>query len=117
MDCFHLFTAWEEGKAAVTLESTMVDIVSMHRKIVVQEEFFLAVVIEVAEDHLGGVRIDKGGSDCVRFLNVVCHVTDRVCLKIAIVPITSRWSVLGLGLRLQLLTSFSSHDTFEILKP
>ena len=82
----------------------MVDIVSMHRKSVVQEEFFLAVIIEVAEDHFCGVRIDKGWGDCVRFLNVVCHVTDWVCLKIAIVPITSSWSVL----RLRLLTSFST---------
>ena len=73
----------------VTLEAAMVDIVDMHGKSVVQEEFFLAVVIKITEDRCGGVRIDKGGSDCVRFLNVVFHVTDWICLKIAIVPITS----------------------------
>ena len=60
----------------VALETAVVDIVNMHGKSVVQEEFFLAVVIKITEDRCGGVRIDKGGSDCVRFLNVVCHVTD-----------------------------------------
>ena len=52
MDCFHFFTARKEGKAVVTLEAAMVDIVDMHGKSVVQEEFFLTVVIKVTEDRL-----------------------------------------------------------------
>ena len=84
MDCFHLLTARKEGKAVVTLETAMVDIVDMYSISVVQEEFFL---IKITEDRYGGVRIDK--------------VTDCFCLKIAIIPITSRWSVLRLRLMIK----------------
>ena len=76
MDCFQLFTTRKEGKAVVTLETTLVNIVSMHSKGMIQKEFFLTVVIKIAEDLDVGVRIDKGRSDCVRYLDVVCHVTD-----------------------------------------
>ena len=76
MDCFQLFTAGKEGKAVGTIETTMMSIISMHSKGVIQKEFFLAVVIKITEDLNAGVRIDKGRSDCVRYLDVVCHVTD-----------------------------------------